>query len=187
MNKAFVKESDDADDEDDLQSAESPELGGAAARNYITPAGHARLKTELLQLLDVERPEVVRIVSWAASNGDRSENGDYLYGKKRLREIDRRIRFLTRRLDRAEVVDPSQQAGNDQIFFGATVTYLQSDGVERTVRIVGIDEVDPLNGQISWISPVARALIKAREGDSVSLQTPAGKLELDILRVRYDT
>ena len=186
MNKAFVKESDDSDDNDDLQGAESPELGTAGARNYITPAGHARLKTELLQLLDVERPEVVRIVSWAASNGDRSENGDYLYGKKRLREIDRRIRFLTRRLDRAEVVDPSQQAGNDQIFFGATVTYLQSDGVERTVRIVGIDEVDPLNGQISWISPVARALIKAREGDTVSLQTPAGKLELDILAVTYE-
>ena len=185
MNKAFVKESDDADDDEDLQGADAPELGGAGARNYITPAGHARLKTELLHLLDVERPEVVRIVSWAASNGDRSENGDYLYGKKRLREIDRRIRFLTRRLDRAEVVDPLQQAGNDQIFFGATVTYLQSDGVERTVRIVGIDEVDPLNGQISWISPVARALIKAREGDSVALQTPAGKLELEILAVSY--
>jgi len=185
MNKAFVKESDDADDDEDLQGADAPELGGAGARNYITPVGHARLKTELLHLLDVERPEVVRIVSWAASNGDRSENGDYLYGKKRLREIDRRIRFLTRRLDRAEVVDPLQQAGNDQIFFGATVTYLQSDGVERTVRIVGIDEVDPLNGQISWISPVARALIKAREGDSVALQTPAGKLELEILAVSY--
>jgi transcription elongation factor GreB len=185
MNKAFVKESDDADDDEDLQGADAPELGGAGARNYITPQGHARLKTELLHLLDVERPEVVRIVSWAASNGDRSENGDYLYGKKRLREIDRRIRFLTRRLDRAEVVDPLQQAGNDQIFFGATVTYLQSDGVERTVRIVGIDEVDPLNGQISWISPVARALIKAREGDSVSLQTPAGKLDLEILAVSY--
>lgn len=185
MNKAFVKESDDADDDEDLQGADAPELGGAGARNYITPQGHARLKTELLHLLDVERPEVVRIVSWAASNGDRSENGDYLYGKKRLREIDRRIRFLTRRLDRAEVVDPLQQAGNDQIFFGATVTYLQSDGVERTVRIVGIDEVDPLNGQISWISPVARALIKAREGDSVSLQTPVGRLELEILAVSY--
>ena len=187
MNKAFVKESDDADDDEDLQGADAPELGGAGARNYITPAGHARLKTELLHLLDVERPEVVRIVSWAASNGDRSENGDYLYGKKRLREIDRRIRFLTRRLDRAEVVDPLQQAGNEQIFFGATVTYLQSDGVERTVRIVGIDEVDPLNGQISWISPVARALIKAREGDSVALQTPAGKLELEILAVSYSS
>ena len=180
MNKAFVRESDD--DEDEL---DPPESTAPASRNYITPEGHARLKTELLQLLDTDRPEVVKVVSWAASNGDRSENGDYLYGKKRLREIDRRIRFLTRRLDKAEVVDPAQQAGNDQIFFGATVSYLQSDGVERTVRIVGIDEVDPLNGQISWISPVAKALIKAREGDTVSLATPAGRLELEILSVRY--
>lgn len=181
MSKAFVKE--DADDDEDI---EPPEPAGPAPRNYITPEGHARLKAELLHLLDVDRPEVVRIVSWAASNGDRSENGDYLYGKKRLREIDRRIRFLTRRLDRAEIVDPKQNAGNDQVFFGATVTYLQSDGVERTVRIVGIDEVDPLHGQISWISPVARALLKARDGDSVSLMTPAGRLELEILGVRYD-
>jgi transcription elongation factor GreB len=180
MSKAFVKE--DADDDDDV---EPPEPSGPAPRNYITPAGHARMKRELLHLLDVERPEVVRIVSWAASNGDRSENGDYLYGKKRLREIDRRIRFLTRRLDRAEVVDPLLQAGNDQVFFGATVTYLQSDGVERTVRIVGVDEVDPLRGQISWVSPVAKALIKAREGDSVPLMTPGGRLDLDIVEVRY--
>jgi len=180
MNKAFVRE--DAEDDDEL---EPPEPAGPPPRNYITPAGHARIRAELLQLLDVERPEVVRIVSWAASNGDRSENGDYLYGKKRLREIDRRIRFLTRRLDRAEVVDPLQQAGNDQVFFGATVTYLQSDGVERTVRIVGVDEVDPLHGQISWISPVAKALIKAREGDTVGLVTPAGRLELTIVNVSY--
>jgi transcription elongation factor GreB len=181
MNKAFVREDTDDDDEPEL-----PEPAGPPPRNYITPAGHARMKAELLRLLDVERPEVVRIVSWAASNGDRSENGDYLYGKKRLREIDRRIRFLTRRLDRAEIVDPLQQAGNDQVFFGATVNYLQSDGVERTVTIVGIDEVDPLNGRISWISPVARALIKAREGDTVTLMTPAGRLGLEILEVRYD-
>ena len=180
MNKAFVRE--DAEDDDEL---EPPEPAGPPPRNYITPAGHARIWAALLQLLDVERPEVVRIVSWAASNGDRSENGDYLYGKKRLREIDRRIRFLTRRLDRAEVVDPLQQAGNDQVFFGATVTYLQSDGVERTVRIVGVDEVDPLHGQISWISPVAKALIKAREGDMVGLVTPAGRLELTIVNVSY--
>ncbi len=182
MNKAFVRE-DDHDDEPD--PPEGAAAGAAAQRNYITPAGHARMKAELLDLLDVERPEVVRIVSWAASNGDRSENGDYLYGKKRLREIDRRIRFLTKRLDRAEVVDPSQHAGNDQVFFGATVTYLQSDGMERTVTIVGIDEVDPLNGRISWISPVAKALIRARGGDTVSLATPAGRLELEILEVRY--
>jgi transcription elongation factor GreB len=182
MNKAFVRE-DDHDDEPDPPEVEA---GGAAApRNYITPAGHVRMKAELLNLLDVERPEVVRVVSWAASNGDRSENGDYLYGKKRLREIDRRIRFLTKRLDRAEVVDPSQHAGNDQVFFGATVTYLQSDGVERTVTIVGIDEVDPLNGRISWISPVAKALIRAREGDTVPLATPAGRMELEILEVAY--
>jgi transcription elongation factor GreB len=182
MNKAFVRE-DDHDDEPD--PPESDAAGAAAPRNYITPVGHARMKAELLDLLDVERPEVVRVVSWAASNGDRSENGDYLYGKKRLREIDRRIRFLTRRLDRAEVVDPSLHAGNDQVFFGATVTYLQSDGVERTVTIVGIDEVDPLNGRISWISPVAKALIRAREGDTVSLATPAGRLALEILEVTY--
>jgi transcription elongation factor GreB len=143
------------------------------------------MRAELLQLLDTDRPEVVRIVSWAASNGDRSENGDYLYGKKRLREIDRRIRFLTRRLDRAEVVDSTRQRGNDQIFFGATVTYRQSDGIERKVRIVGVDEVDPLNGLISWVSPVAKALIKAHEGDLVSLLTPAGRLELEILTVTY--
>jgi transcription elongation factor GreB len=180
MSKAFVRE--DTDDDEDL---EPPPAAGPAPRNYITPAGHARLKAELLQLLDVERPEVVRVVSWAASNGDRSENGDYLYGKKRLREIDRRIRFLTKRLDKAEVVDASQHAGSDQVFFGATVTYLQSDGVERTVTIVGIDEVDPLNGRISWISPVAKALIRAREGDTVALATPSGRLELEVLGVRY--
>jgi transcription elongation factor GreB len=180
MSKAFVRE--DTDDDEDL---EPPEASGPAPRNYITPAGHARLKAELLQLLDVERPEVVRVVSWAASNGDRSENGDYLYGKKRLREIDRRIRFLTKRLDRAEVVDALQHAGSDRVFFGATVTYLQSDGVERTVTIVGIDEVDPLNGRISWISPVAKALIRSREGDTVALATPSGRLELEVLEVRY--
>jgi transcription elongation factor GreB len=180
MSKAFVKE--DADDDDDL---DPPEAEPAPARNYITPEGHARLLAELKHLLDVERPEVVRVVSWAASNGDRSENGDYLYGKKRLREIDRRIRFLTRRLDIAEVVEPSRQQGLDQIFFGATVTYVQSDGVERTVRIVGVDEVDPLNGRISWVSPVAKALLKAREGDTVSLKTPGGVLELEVLEVRY--
>ena len=180
MNKAFVRENDEEIDDSAEQALPVP--GG---RNYITPEGHARLKAELLHLLDVERPEVVRIVSWAASNGDRSENGDYLYGKKRLREIDRRIRFLTKRLDIAEVVDPAQQDGNDQIFFGATVNYLQSDGVDRTVRIVGVDEVDPLRGLISWISPVARALIKAREGDTVALMTPSGPLDLDILSVHY--
>jgi transcription elongation factor GreB len=179
MNKAFVRE--DADDED----VEPPEPDGPPPRNYVTPDGHARMKAELLRLLDVDRPEVVRVVSWAASNGDRSENGDYLYGKKRLREIDRRIRFLTKRLERAEVVDPARQHGNEQVFFGATVTYLQSDGVERTVTIVGVDEVDPQKGRISWISPVAKALLRAREGDVVPLLTPAGRIELEITSVSY--
>ncbi|GIZ53973.1 transcription elongation factor GreB [Noviherbaspirillum aridicola] len=182
MNKAFVKES-EGDEDDDLEAG-VPAIP-AGTKNYMTPDGHRRMKEELLHLIDVERPEVVRVVSWAASNGDRSENGDYLYGKKRLREIDRRIRFLTKRLDRAEVVDPSVHHGSDQIFFGATVTYENLAGEEHTVTIVGIDELDPLNGKISWISPVARALTKMREGDSVSLKTPSGMDELTILDVRY--
>jgi transcription elongation factor GreB len=180
MNKAFVKET---DDEDDLDPA-APAIP-AGAKNYITPAGYKRLKDELLQLIDVDRPEVVRIVSWAASNGDRSENGDYIYGKRRLREIDRRIRFLTKRLDVAEVVDPSAHHGGDQVFFGATVTYENQAGEQHTVTIVGIDELDPLNGKISWVSPVARALTKSREGDSVTLKTPSGVDELVILEVSY--
>jgi transcription elongation factor GreB len=182
MNKAFVKESDN-DDDDDLDGA-LPAIP-AGAKNYITPQGHRRLKDELLHLIDTERPEVVRIVSWAASNGDRSENGDYIYGKRRLREIDRRIRFLTKRLDIAEVVDPSVHHGGDQIFFGATVVYENQAGEQHTVTIVGIDEIDPLNGKISWISPVARALTKAHAGESVTLMTPAGMEELEIIEVRY--
>jgi transcription elongation factor GreB len=181
MNKAFVKESDNDDDELEPVASDIPE----GTKNYITPGGYRRIKEELLQLIDVDRPEVVRIVSWAASNGDRSENGDYIYGKRRLREIDRRIRFLTKRLDAAEVVDPSVHHGSDQIFFGATVRYENHAGNEVTVEIVGIDEMDPLKGKISWISPVARALIKAREGDSVVLRTPAGTDELTILEVSY--
>jgi transcription elongation factor GreB len=180
MNKAFVKESDD-DDDSDVAVPAIP----AGTKNYMTPEGHRRLKDELLRLIDVERPEVVRVVSWAASNGDRSENGDYIYGKRRLREIDRRIRFLTKRLDLAEVVDPSVHHGSDQIFFGATITYENQAGEEHTVTIVGIDELDPLNGKISWISPVARALTKSREGDSVVLNTPAGVDELTIISVSY--
>lgn len=180
MSKAFVKES---EDDDDLEGA-LPAIP-AGTKNYMTPQGHARMKQELLHLIDVERPEVVKIVSWAASNGDRSENGDYIYGKRRLREIDRRIRFLTKRLDIAEVVDPSVHHGSDQIFFGATVTYENQAGEEHEVTIVGIDELDPLNGKISWISPVARALTKAREGDAVVLRTPSGMDELTILEVRY--
>ncbi|MGV3652837.1 MAG: transcription elongation factor GreB [Noviherbaspirillum sp.] len=180
MSKAFVRESED--DEDDVPAMPKIPPG---TRNYITPAGHQRLKDELLQLLDVERPEVVRVVHWAASNGDRSENGDYLYGKRRLREIDRRIRFLTKRLDLAEVVDPSAHHGSDQVYFGATVTYQNQAGQEHTVTIVGIDEIDPLHGKISWIAPVARALTKAREGEVVTLRTPAGVEELEILEVVY--
>ena len=151
----------------------------------MTPAGYAALRAELLHLIDVERPKVVEVVHWAASNGDRSENGDYLYGKKRLREIDRRIRFLTKRLDLAEVADPSQHFGRDQIFFGATVTYANAKGEERTITIKGIDEVDHLAGEVSWISPVARALLKAREGDEVRLMTPGGVEVLEVIEVRY--
>lgn len=180
MNKAFVKETED----DDALDAATPSIP-TGTKNYMTPEGHRRMKEELLHLIDVERPEVVRVVSWAASNGDRSENGDYIYGKRRLREIDRRIRFLTKRLDIAEVVDPSVHHGNDQIFFGATITYENQAGEEFTVTIVGIDELDPLNGKISWISPVARALTKAREGDTMVLKTPAGIDELTILSVSY--
>lgn len=155
------------------------------SKNYMTPTGYKRLKDELLHLLHIERPEMVKVVSWAASNGDRSENGDYLYGKKRLREIDRRIRFLTKRLDQAEVVDPVLREATDQIFFGATVLYAEPDGAQQTITIVGMDEVDPGRGFISWISPVARALLKAREGDSVLLRLPQGSRALEILRVAY--
>jgi transcription elongation factor GreB len=183
MNKAFVKEAaagdDDADDDAGL-----PALP-AGARNYITPAGYARLRAELMQLLDDERPKVVEVVSWAAKNGDRSENGDYLYGKKRLREIDRRIRFLTKRLDIAEVADPSAHHGGDQIFFGATVTYANERGEQRTITIKGIDEADNLAGEVSWVSPIARALLKAREGDEVQLVTPGGVETIEVLAVRY--
>ncbi|KQV80270.1 transcription elongation factor GreB [Massilia sp. Root351] len=182
MSKAFTKETDNDDDDEAAALALAIPPG---SKNYITPAGYQRIKDELLQLIDVDRPEVVRVVHWAASNGDRSENGDYIYGKKRLREIDRRIRFLTKRMDLAEVVNPSVHHGSDQVFFGATVTYSNPSGEERTVTIVGIDELDPLKGKISWISPVARTLTKAREGDAVTLHTPNGVEELDILKVSY--
>ncbi len=182
MNKAFVKEP-DSDDEDEAAPGLPPLPAGA--RNYLTPQGYRRLRQELMTLLDDERPKMVETVSWAAKNGDRSENGDYLYGKKRLREIDRRIRFLTKRLDIAEVADPSLHHGSDQVFFGATVTYANSAGQERTVRIMGIDEADNLAGDVSWVSPIARALIKAREGDEVTLMTPGGVEKLEVVRVMY--
>jgi len=154
-------------------------------KNYMTRAGYDRLRAELVRLMNIERPEVVQIVSWAASNGDRSENGDYIYGKKRLREIDRRIRYLTKRLEIAHVVDPSAQVGVEQVFFGATVTYLDPSDEPVTVTIVGVDEAQPLDGKISWISPVARALIKARQGDEVTLQTPEGQQTLRVESVDY--
>jgi transcription elongation factor GreB len=182
MNKAFVKES-DGDDDDDLDQA-LPAIP-AGSKNYITPAGHKRMRDELLHLIDEARPEVVKLVSWAASNGDRSENGDYIYGKRRLREIDRRIRFLTKRLDLAEVVDASRQENTDQVFFGATIDYATEDGDEHTITIVGVDEVDLDQGHVSWVSPIARALLKARVGETVTLMTPAGAQPIDVLDVRY--
>ncbi|PKO36332.1 MAG: transcription elongation factor GreB [Betaproteobacteria bacterium HGW-Betaproteobacteria-6] len=182
MNKAFVRES-DGDDEEDLPPTLKLPSG---TRNYITPAGHARLKDELEHLVKRERPHVVEVVAWAASNGDRSENGDYIYGKRRLREIDRRIRFLTKRIESAEVVDPLRQGNNDQIFFGARVTIADADGVENTYIIVGVDETDVAKGRISWISPLARALLKSREGDSIRFQSPVGIREIDILEVSYE-
>lgn len=184
MSKAFTRETDADADDDDEASPGLPPLP-AGGKNYITPAGYQRLRDELLGLIDDERPRIVEVVSWAAKNGDRSENGDYLYGKKRLREIDRRIRFLTRRLEIAEVADPAVHHGSDQVFFGATVTYANSQGDQRTITILGIDEADNLAGQVSWISPVARALLKARVGDDVRLQTPGGVETLELLAVQY--
>jgi transcription elongation factor GreB len=176
MSKAFVRES---EDEEAVEPAPAP----VPARNYISPAGYARLKAELKQLVEVERPEVVRTVTWAAKNGDRSENGDYLYGKKRLREIDRRVRFLIKRLEAAELVD-SAGRDTDQIFFGSSITIKTSKQV-KTITIVGVDETDTAKGRVSWISPVAKALLKAREGDKVALHTPGGIEEIEILEVRY--
>ena len=181
MNKAFTRENDDAEDED-LEPAQALPVG---VKNYITPAGFQRLQDELDHLWKRERPELVKVIHWAASNGDRSENGDYIYGKKRLREIDRRIRFLTKRLDKAEVVDPAQREECDQVFFGATVTVVDGRGDEHTYSIVGVDEAEPGRGHISWVSPLARALLKAREGDVVTLRTPGGVEELEVVAVAY--
>ena len=182
MSKAFTRESDSGALDDDEEDAPA---GVPAGRNYMTPAGHAAMRAELLQLIDEERPRTVEIVSWAASNGDRSENGDYLYGKKRLREIDRRIRFLTRRLDAAVVADPSAHHGSDQVFFGATVTFENSDGQQRTVTIKGVDETDSLRGEVSWVSPIAQALLKARVGDEVTVHTPGGRETVEVVAVVY--
>ena len=181
MSKAFTKETDH--DDDDLPEGVTPIPKGSP--NYITPKGLQRLRDELNQLARVERPKVVETVSWAAGNGDRSENGDYIYGKKRLREIDRRLRFLTKRIEAARVVDPTAQTNTDQVFFGATVTYANSRAEEKTVTIVGIDEADLDRGRISWIAPIARALMKAYEGDTVQLRTPGGVETLEIVEIRY--
>ncbi|WP_448190009.1 transcription elongation factor GreB [Azospirillum sp. sgz301742] len=183
MSQAFTRES-DGDDDDGAEGAPAIPKG---VKNYITPGGFQRLQDELKHLLRVERPRVVEVVSWAAGNGDRSENGDYLYGKKRLREIDRRIRFLTKRMEAAEVVDPERQTNRDRVFFGATVTYANEDGAERTVTIVGIDETDTDKGHVSWISPIARALLKAQEGDVVALRTPAGVENIEVVEISYPT
>lgn len=181
MSKAFVKE--DADASEGLP--DEPAALPVGTRNYITPAGFRRMQDELKRLQYEERPRVVEIVAWAAGNGDRSENGDYIYGKQRLREIDRRCRFLVKRLESAEVVDPARQRNLDRVFFGATVTYATAAGEERTVTIVGIDEVDADNGRVSWISPIARALMKAREGDVVELRTPHGAEPIEVLEISY--
>ena len=182
MNKAFVKESDN-DDEDDGVGVDTSLPQNT--KNYMTPRGHRQLREEFERLVKVERPEIVHVVSWAAGNGDRSENGDYIYGKKRLREIDKRIRFLTKRLDSAVVVDPAQQENVDQVFFGATVVICDNEGNEATYQIVGIDEADVAAGRISWISPLAGALMKAREGDTVRFASPAGMREIDVVEIRY--
>jgi len=185
VNKAFTRES-ESDDADDAVEAVAPLPAGA--RNYMTPGGFARLSGELLHLVKKERPELVVTVSWAAGNGDRSENGDYIYGKKRLREIDRRIRYLIKRLDAAEVVDPAAPRDDDlagQVFFGATVTVRSENDEERTIAIVGVDEIDTARGYISWVSPMARALLKAHEGEAVTLRTPVGSEEIEIVGVRY--
>ena len=155
-------------------------------RNYMTPQGYARLKEELTRLLDTERPELVKVIAWAASNGDRSENGDYIYGKKRLREIDRRIHYLNKRLDTAVVVNPADRGDTEQIFFGATVTYATRDGEERTISIVGFDEVDPARGRVSWVSPIAKALLRKHAGERVRLATPGGLEDIEVIDVRYE-
>jgi transcription elongation factor GreB len=180
MSKAFTKETDHNEDEE-LALPALP----AGGKNYITPQGYACLREELLDLIDNERPKVVEAVFWAASNGDRSENGDYLYGKKRLREIDRRIRFLTKRMEIAEIVEPSVHFGTEQIFFGATVTYADQSGLERTVTIMGIDEANSALGEVSWVSPIARTLLKARQGDVLKLVMPGRVDDIEVLSVSY--
>jgi transcription elongation factor GreB len=181
MSKAFTREHDSDDDVDTLPTLQLP----PGVKNYITPSGHQRLQEELDHLWKVERPILVKTITWAASNGDRSENGDYIYGKKRLREIDRRVRFLRKRLELAEVVDPAQRGECDQVFFGATVTVCDANGCESTYSIVGVDEADVAGGRISWVSPLALALLKLRQGDVATLRTPTGINELEVVGVMY--
>ncbi len=181
MSKAFTKET-DTDDDEELDEAEALP---ASVKNYMTPGGFAALQEELRTLQRLERPKVVEVVAWAASNGDRSENGDYLYGKKRLREIDRRLRYLIKRLDSAEVVDPARQQGLEQVFFGATVTYAREDGSEHRVTLVGVDEADLEQGKVSWISPIAKALLKSREGDQIEFRTPGGVESIEVVEITY--
>ncbi|MDE1900258.1 MAG: transcription elongation factor GreB [Alphaproteobacteria bacterium] len=183
MSKAFTKDTDSDDEDRDGDDAAALPSG---LKNYVTPRGFAAMQDELRQLMRVERPKIVEIVSWAAGNGDRSENGDYIYGKKRLREIDRRVRYLTKRLESAEIVDPQMQKNRDRVFFGATVTYIRADDSEQTVTIVGVDEADMGQGKISWISPIARALTKTQVGDTVEVRTPAGVEALEIVSISYD-
>lgn len=186
MSKAFTREPGESDaDEPEPEPDNEPDELPRLAKNYMTPGGFAELQRELRQLLREERPKIVEVVAWAASNGDRSENGDYLYGKKRLREIDRRMRYLTKRLESAEVVDPARQQGLERVFFGATVAYAREDGSAMTVRIVGVDEADLTQGKISWLSPVAKALMKTQAGDTVELYTPAGTETIEVLSVEY--
>jgi transcription elongation factor GreB len=182
MSKAFTKELDGEDDA--LEPADDGALPGGFT-NYITPAGRQRLSDELDRLWKVDRPTLVETIAWAAGNGDRSENGDYIYGKRKLREIDRRIRFLSKRLDSATVVDNAGK-DHDRVYFGATVTVLDETGAERTVSIVGVDELDPARGRVSWISPIATALLKASVGDVVTLRTPRGTEDLEVVAIRYD-
>ena len=183
MSKAFTKETDMENDND----ADEADTLPASLKNYMTPIGFKALQDELRRLMRDERPKVVEVVSWAAGNGDRSENGDYIYGKKRLREIDKRVRYLTKRLDTATVVDPAEQQGLEQVFFGAKVTYAREDGTEHTVMIVGVDEADLSTGKISWISPVAKALIKSKVGDAIELRTPAGIETIEVINIYYKT
>lgn len=182
MSRAFTKETDDAPEADEPEETDALP---ANTKNYVTPTGFAQMQDELRTLLYTERPKIVEIVSWAAGNGDRSENGDYIYGKRRLREIDRRVRYLSKRIESAEVVDPAQQQSLTQVFFGSTVTYAREDDSEQTVTLVGVDEADASQGKISWVSPVARGLMKARVGDTVELRLPGGKEAIEILSLRY--